>query len=763
MSSINFSLTDETVRLSNGLIAVEAHLDQGTFDLTEEASGRCFIASAAASILLTDGTRIITRGRRWARPRTVDVHDAHGHGLALELRREGGIALVAVVYEHQPFVILSLHFTNESSSAAKIQALHPLEGAVLDLGGPAMAWKIYKEGWQNWTPALVLPCDGEDLYWSPPVIGPTTQPPAAQGRFLGEMMATIKDTITGHGLVVGFITTARQFSQVWLDRDGPALTTASWADGLELSPGQTIASEKLLIEPSAHPLAAMQSYGDVLAREMNATPWPHPVTGWCSWYYYWQGVSEEAVLANLEFLRWRRDELPVQYVQIDDGYQSGIGDWLVPNHKFPRGMKWLADQIHDRGFKAGLWLAPFMIGAHSQLWKDHPDWAVQHSSRRPYVAMVNWAQECYAMDLTRPDVLEWLEHVFRTVFHEWGYDYVKIDFLYAGAVDGLRYDPNVTRAQAYRRAIEIIRRQAGDRFILGCGNPVAPSIGIMNGMRIGPDVAPFWYPAEPPREKGRNELSLVSTINGIRNVMSRFWMHNRLWLNDPDCMLARDSETALTLDEVRSLASVIALSGGMVFDSDNLMRLSDQRRALLARLLPPCGRSAVPLDLFESSPPSLFALDCGAHQVLGTFNWADSPAEIQAPLPQTPTHVFDVWQETHLGCHSGSLSFLLPAHGCKLLGLRRALERPQLIGSSFHLLQGALEIESEDWDGQTLTIRLRPVATRMGTLFFHLPEGYSQPTVGGVNGQLEARQETELLLHLRLERPCELRLRFPQH
>ncbi len=760
MSNVRVVETGTEITISNGTVRFELHTHRGTFSLIHEPSDWRYLTEAAASMVLGDGAASTTRGGALSAWRTSEVSGQWGAGIAVEFTYEGSpLILQTTLYEERPFVVLNLSLENGAEAPLAVQAFHPIDGAAINLGGPAGGWKIYKEGWQNWTPALVLPCSGEDLYWSPPVIGPSTQPPQRPGRFLAEMMATIKDPEGARSLLAGFVTTGRQFSQVWLDIDGPTLTAASYADGVPVPPDGRLESEKLLLHLGDDALAAMQMYGDVLAAEMGAKPWPRPVTGWCSWYYYWQGVSEEAILANLEFLRWHRDELPVEYVQIDDGYQAGIGDWLTPNEKFPRGMKWLADQIHDRGFKAGIWLAPFMIGANSRLWKDHPDWAVQYSPGRPYVAMVNWGQECYAMDLTRPDVLQWLRQVFATIFDDWGYDYIKIDFLYAGAVDGIRYDRTVTRAQAYRQAMELIRGLAGDRFILGCGNPMGPSIGIVNGTRIGPDVAPFWYPAEPPREKGRSELSLVSTMNGIRNIMGRFWMHNRLWLNDPDCMLARDSETALTIDEVRSLASVIALSGGMVLDSDNLMRLSPERQALLSMMLPPFGRSAIPLDLFESPTPSLFQLDCASHQLLGVFNWADAPAEVQAPLPDEPMHTFDVWEDTYLGPRSGAISFTIPAHGCKLLALRRMEGRPQIVGTSLHLLQGALEVEGERWESPALRLRLRPVARKRGNLYFHVPPEWDlqhiEPTGceatvradGTLAVAVDVRQEQEITLH----------------
>ncbi len=765
MSKARFTEIARGPALSNGTLSLAVRLDEGTFALGETATGRVVLPRAATSVVFADGSPLSSRGAGFVLEGCETVQDVHGRGQALLLRRRGGagepeLRLNVALYDEQPFVLLRAEVANATAGPLRVRAFHVLEGGPLRLGPDSRAWRFYKEGWQNWSPALVLPCAGEDIYMAPPVIGPITQPPSRRGRFLSELVTAVVDPATGEALTAGFVSAADQFSQLWLDRGRRSLTAASYADGIEVAPGARLASERLLLEPTRRALESLEHYGDALARGAGAVPWPHVVTGWCSWYYYWQGVREETILENLEFLAQHRDELPVEYVQIDDGYQAGIGDWLTPNEKFPHGMAWLAEQVHARGFKAGLWVAPFMMGADSKLWQDHPDWAVQYRPGRHYVAMVNWSQECYAMDLTQPDAIQWLENVFTTVLQEWSYDYTKIDFLYAGAVDGIRHDANVTRAQAYRRGIETIRRAAGDKFILGCGNPVGPSIGIVNGTRIGPDVAPFWYPAEPPREPGRSELSLVSTLNGIRNILSRFWMHGRLWLNDPDCLIARDSETALTADEVRTLATVIGLSGGMVLDSDNLLRLSPERREIVSFLLPPYGRSAVPLDLFESEVPRLFQLDCGSHRLLGVFNWADGPAEVTAPLPAEATHVFDVWEREHLGVERDKLALSLPKHGSKLLALRPVLERPQLVGSSLHFAQGALEVESERWQRDTLRLSLRPVARRHGELFVHVPAGWLQLAVEASHGRLSARPDGLLAVDLTLDRALDLRLRF---
>lgn len=765
MSEVRYEERSHGPSLAGEHLRVDVQADRGVLDI-RPANGRgSEIMDAGATVHLQDGRALGSRGIGFHVTGAKRAEDAHGSGLSMTLQRRGprdepDVSLTVTLYDHHPFAVLQLHVRNAGSTPVRVASFQPLDAGRPALGGAGREkWKLYKEGWQSWSPSLVLPVSGEDISLDPPVVGPRTRPEPQPGRFVSELLTAVADPASGAALVAGFISTADQFSQLWLDRDASgsaAISAASYADGMELPLGRTLSSERLLVDLSPGAMASLQRCAEATAREMRAPLWPQPVSGWCSWYYYWQGISEEIILANLNCLAQQRDELPVDYVQIDDGYQAGIGDWLTPNEKFPRGMGWLAEEVHRRGFKAGLWLAPFMVGARSRLWQEHPEWVVQYSPGKPYVAMLNWQQECYGLDLTRPDVLQWLRNVFRTIFDEWGYDYVKIDFVYAGALDGIRHDPNVTRAQAYRRGLEVIRKVAGERFILGCGNPIGPSIGIINGSRISPDVGPFWYPVEATREAGRNDLSLPSTRNAVWNSLARSWMHGSLWLNDPDCLLARDTETALTPAEVRTLASVIALSGGMVLDSDNLLRLSEERRDILSMMLPVHGKPAVPLDLFESETTRLFELDCGGHRVLGVFNWEEEPAQVEAPLGRGEQHVFEAWSRRYMGRHGGAISLELPAHGCALLAIRSAEERPQVVGSSFHLLQGALETAGEEWDGRTLRLALRPVAKREGELFLWAPPELRPDAGSGLRRTSDGLWATRL----RVERETELAIKF---
>ena len=190
---------------------------------------------------------------------------------------------------------------------------------------------------------------------------------------------------------------------------------------------------------------------------------------------------------------------------------------------------------------------------------------------------------------------------------------------------------------------------------MACIAPVGATIGLFEACRIGPDVAPAWrmpWPGAP--------LCAPGTENALRTVIGRYWMHGNIWLNDPDCLLVRDSETALTLDETRFLSTVIALSGGMVFLSDDLSKLPPERLHIASLLLPPYGRAAVPLDMMERFPPSVLRLEVERPferwWLQGVLHWGDSAADVVAPLPDEPVHVFDLWEERYFGVQRGRSS-----------------------------------------------------------------------------------------------------------
>jgi alpha-galactosidase len=356
---------------------------------------------------------------------------------------------------------------------------------------------------------------------------------------------------------------------------------------------------------------------------------------------------------------------------IDDGYQRAVGDWLETSAKFPHGMAWLSERIRGAGFDAGIWLAPFIARPESRVFLDHPDWFVRTADGAPQAALWNptwgWKGLAYALDTTHPDVLHWLEELGQTLAATWGYRILQLDFLFAAALAGVRHDPHATRAQSLRRGLEAIRRGAGnDAFLIGCGCPQMPAVGVIDAMRIGPDVAPFWtnwLSRGPLRDRHG-----VSTKHALRNTLARSWMHRRWWLNDPDCLMVRERRTQLTYAEVRTLATVIALTDGLFVMSDRMDRLAAERLGLLVRAQALSGGVAEVVDLFAQDLPELLVSRRADHTLIGVFNFQDEPARKRVELESLvggATTVTDVWSGARWPVQSGWIDFgELPAHGC---------------------------------------------------------------------------------------------------
>jgi alpha-galactosidase len=744
------------VTIANAWLTVSCHLARGVLSFRDVAGGGTVLREAGASVELGDGRSVssVDRGfdTAWRVEETADVL---GSGLTLRLSRppvrgEPELRLSVTVYDSQPVAVLQIELMNTASSPLAVRAFRL--DARPALGRSPRRWRFYKQPWQHWSETKT-------------VVGPYALTEDA-GLSTSDLVGLVSDTASGRSVLLGFVTAADQLSQVRMDAASRHLIAVSYADGVSVQPGASLTSERLLVDVSGPPLDSLARYGQALGRCMGARAWPHVPSGWCSWYYYWWNIDEEKILANLAFLGDHRRELPVEYVQIDDGYQAGIGDWTTVNEKFPHGLAWLAQRIHDKGFKTGLWLAPLLVGAKSTLYRDHPDWVIRSSDGGPVIALNNWGQDCYGLDCTHPDAQAWLRRTIETVSSEWGFDYLKLDFLFGATMEGVRHDPAATRAQAYRRGVEILRQAAGDRLLMACIAPVGATIGLFEACRIGPDVAPAWrmpWPGAP--------LCAPGTENALRTSIARYWMHGNLWANDADCLLVRDSENALTLDETRFLATVIALSGGMVFLSDDMLKLSPERLQVAGLLLPPYGRSAVPLDLMERFPPSALRLEVERpferYWLQGVLHWGDAPADVVAPLPDEPVHVFDLWEERYFGVQRGQFTFEhMAPHSAKLLSLRPVRSEPQVVSSTFHFSQGAAEIEDARFDPQAmaLTVRLVRPARGQGEILIHVPDGYRESASGGLESDVPAemsrRADGLLAVRLTLEERAQFTVRF---
>lgn len=301
---------------------------------------------------------------------------------------------------------------------------------------------------------------------------------------------------------------------------------------------------------------------DAWFEAMGVTPiTAERLTGYSSWYNRYENINEASIMEDLagcaKLMRWG------ELFQIDDGWEPAVGDWLEADPvKFPNGMKAAADAIHNNGYKAGLWLAPFVAKKGSKIWNEHPDWFFKHNGE-PWCCGSNWGG-FYALDIDNPEVVEYIETAFKKVFDEWGFDLVKLDFLYGAAPFGNEHE---TRAGRMIRAMRMLRRICGEHAILGCGVPLMPAFGLVEYCRVSCDVGLDWDDKPWMRIIHRER---VSTRQAMGNSVFRRQLNGRAFLSDPDVFFLREKNIKLSEGQKLKLAKINALTGGVLLTSDNI-------------------------------------------------------------------------------------------------------------------------------------------------------------------------------------------------
>lgn len=299
------------------------------------------------------------------------------------------------------------------------------------------------------------------------------------------------------------------------------------------------------------------------------------LTGYTSWYNYFQKIDENIILRDLKGLSRARES--VNIFQIDDGYEPFVGDWLDYNGRdFPNGMKTIADAVHREGYLAGIWLAPFNVQrGKSRILKEHPDWLIRNPDGKPQLGCVAWGG-AYTLDIYNSEVREHLKNVFDTVLNDWGYDMVKLDFLYSQCRTPR---DNKTRGTIMCEAMDFLRECVGDKIILGCGVPLGPAFGVVDACRISCDVDLSYGGKFYNSMSINNELP--SAQNAINNSMFRRHLNGRAFLNDPDVFFLRDHNLTFTWEQKLLLAKINNLFGRVLFVSDDAGEYSEAELEVL--------------------------------------------------------------------------------------------------------------------------------------------------------------------------------------
>jgi len=781
--------------LANPNLQIQFDIEQGRLDCYRH-TGEPLILNSYASLATNQGI-ITTYDRRFRRSyRIKTIRDRIGKGRELRITFDDmeellDFDLILSLYEQSDFFTIEVQARNVSQGEVGITAIHPLraltqQGGGLHLGGDGRAYKVSTQGYKftdQGTLSSLPPDTDVGSWWN----------------------VTVYDTLSRKSFVAGYITnnTSESFFKIHTHSapthpgdmgnaiDFEAHSTFGypgagqgrntwnlWTEVKEegfpifLQPGETISSDIVMLAFGAGPRTVLEKYAQVLGQMIQFEARLPIAMGWVSWDYYKTAVSEADVLENADFITENLLDYGVEYVQVDEGWQVHRGVWEAYDVLFPHGMKWLAEQIHNRGLKAGIWVAPYQINEASDVFRDHKDWLLKNQDGSLRVSgrarLPLRSQEgrniyhergsvtnLYGLDVTHPEARKWLYDLFKRMADDWGYDFFKIDFAYRSILRSQGfYDRSKSEAQAYRLGLQTIRDAIGaDRYLLDCGPRTGA--GIADASRINLDSQALW--------------PSLTWSNGQGRAISRsYYRHRQLWYNDPDMLMVRPPLSleqaraadrrqealkerleggasnwnkfavgGLTLDQSRAITSAVAFSGGQFMSSDNLPELPPERLAILQSILPVFGEAARPLDLFENEFPASFHLkvkkDFDSWDVLAVVNWDESNSAdkivsfAQMSLDTTRTFlVYEFWNQEFLGEFKENLNISLKPSSAMVMAIHEKQAVPQVISTSRHITQGGVELVEAFWELQTRTLRGRAKGIK-GTeyaIVIYVPDGY---------------------------------------
>jgi alpha-galactosidase len=455
--------------------------------------------------------------------------------------------------------------------------------------------------------------------------------------------------------------------------------------GLPVSAGEAVRSAPVAIAAGAEGDLLVDQLARLAGDAMGARRWSGPpIRGWESWYEYGLFVGADDVLENARLLRERYAHRPgFDIVQIDDGWQRTYGAWW-PNERFPADLGELVRDLRALGCRPGLWIAPFRVqpGAPGVA-SEHPDWCIRGADGVP---LVDERHGAWALDASNPEVVDWIGALGAQV-RRWGFEMAKVDFCFLGALEGGRHDARVTATEALRRGMTALVDALGDGvYVLGCGMPALPAVGLCHGNRIGHDLAMPRAHQElghPVDEGWRGDTGIRA---GARNLGAR-WAQQSWYELDPDVVMAWGSDGAdpagYSTEEARALLTLGVVSGGPFLLADALGALDPAERGVLehdavldlldagpfrpADVLDRADDPSVPEHAYAGSTgiaETWIGRSAGGDDTVALFNWSDR--DVRRPVASAFVGAPELWT----GARAGA-DVVVPARGARVLVRQR--------------------------------------------------------------------------------------------
>ncbi len=535
-------------------------------------------------------------------------------------------------------------------------------------------------------------------------------------------------------------------------------------------------------------------------------PWTYrirkdSISGWCSWWAYRRACRQSHVDAVMQVWNEKRlGDYGYRFMQLDDAFQGGRdSDRQIPadamrnylggrpetwlqwkDDLFPKGMYGYVESVEAARFIPAIWIGCFFTD--KAIAEAHPQWFVRGKDGRPFVG----AWVTYVVDATNPEAADALiRPTFRGLKNA-GFRYVKIDQLRHMLYDNLNHNHEFLIAKGkrpddiFRAYLRIAREELGeDCFILSCWGVLPESIGLADACRIGGDGY------------GPVTMQQYNSWNGI------------VWRNDPDhCDVsprkaAVGTGNVLTTKEIESIANdtiirpaLASIAGCMLMLSDKPAIYADDRNLVGARRSAPVLFS-VPGQLYDFDPGKTdvvkkidrasvkggtgvskidgdqfgevcpfwlneFNTSFENWYVLHRLNWTGKQRETAqatvvrfADLGLDPANeylVYEFWTNRMLGVLKDEITLgELDPMGLQSVAIREKRDRPQLVSTNRHLSQGAAEIETMRWQGNTLSGRSKVIVDDRYVVTVYVPSDYRYASAAFNGEKAEVKQDGTIL------------------
>ncbi len=436
--------------------------------------------------------------------------------------------------------------------------------------------------------------------------------------------------------------------------------------------GREVSSSRFCVLYGPDYRKLLERYGDFLASIQPPLRWTHGVPfGFNSWAGLAFRLTQERYEKSGDFLR--QELMPGGYQNNGTTYVNLDAGWSVMS---PKQLAAQAQRLHQAGQKAGIYDAPFAFFG-----KD-PEEEIPGADGHRFAEILLRDEQgrllprvdgAIPYDVTHPLWRQMTERKFRR-FVEWGFDYVKLDFMTHGGMEGVHHDRTITTGrqaicQGYRFLCDLLSEEKTGRpfFISLSIAPIFP-YGYGHARRVSCDA--FGTAQDV-------EYELNSHTYG-------WWLNGRLYqFNDPDHIVLSKSfgmDRESTQGEARARYTTAVIGGTVMMLSDDYECQEARERALRFACNPAVNRIAasgtafVPVHSAGCSASAAYTATIDGKRCIALFHWSDQKETVtlcaeRAQLPGQGRYV-DLWSGEARAMENGILRW--EAEGCDALLLEEA-------------------------------------------------------------------------------------------